>query len=118
MAELNFNVADFHPLQPMDAELEYERRTDPRYAHLYTYKSSAHQAEQPPVVSEYAAWVELCKAMDREVEEAKQAWRQSLADRDAEFARLRVHCEELRTAYKKLELRAKPPQPRSTRKGA
>jgi thiol-disulfide isomerase/thioredoxin len=124
MAELPFifRVEDFVPLQPEDAELEFARRTDPRWAAHYTnvgvrlWGTPEDESADQPVVTDYNSWVEYCRKMDEEVAQAKQDWRDAICDRDEAIARLRLRCDELRVKYKRLEARTKPPQPRSTRK--
>lgn len=134
MAQLPFpfNPAEFHPLQPEDSEAELRRRTDPKYAHLYVnvaqryFESSNAPAftgkmlEDPEatVVNDYAEWVATCKRMDEETEAAKSDWRMAVLHKDAELSRLKTDCELKRQLARQLELRPKPPQPRSARKGS
>lgn len=82
MAELNFNAALYHPMQPED---------------------------EP---SEYVVWLELCKRMDMELTEARNQWRISVRDRDETFAAMKAHTDRMRDRYKKLEARPKPPAPK------
>lgn len=134
-------VDKFYPLQPEDSEREEELRNDPRWKDHYRNlaeeyyaeigcagdagKDSAQAAPQHGVAHKvssdagdaYRQWVDQCRSMDAEVERAKQEWRESMLHRDAEIARLRLRSEELRIAAKRLELRPKPKQPRSARKG-
>lgn len=82
MAELNFDATLHYPMQPEDN------------------------------VSEYAVWLELCKRMDRELEEARIQWRASVRERDETFNAMKAHTDRMRDYYKRLEARPKPPQPR------
>jgi hypothetical protein len=112
-----FNAAEFHPVQPEEAEREADLRSDPRYAHMYSNVAAARyeaQGESPAQV--YQAWVDTCNKMKQETDEAHRAWREAMMERDRQLLILRDKAEELRIAWKKLESRPKPPQPRSTRK--
>lgn len=115
-----FNAGEFHPLQPEDVELETMRRSDPRYVGLYRNVAEERYAEvdpAPPVedISSYEAWVATCRAMDEEVASAKRAWHAAVVKKDTIVAELRAECERARIAYRTLELRVKPPQPKSAK---
>ena len=88
MARLDFNAADYPPW---------------------------NGEEQEPT-SEYALWLETCKRMDEEKEQARRVWQEARIEMQTTIARLKANVEELRADYRRLELRAKPPQPRSARK--
>lgn len=122
MSELPFPFVadDFYPLQPEDADAELQRRTLPQYADKYTNVAELRYAEAgisrlTNVVSEYALWVAECSRMDAETERARGQWREAVAEKDYTIAQLKAECEELRMRWRKLQLRPKPPQPKSDR---
>lgn len=109
-----FNAADFYPLQPEDEQREFELRTNPQYQEFYKYIDI--WGDGAPVVQEeartpYHKWLETCKQMDLELEEAKSKWRESVARREKLLSELKIECEHTRMEYKRLAARVKPPQP-------
>lgn len=88
MARIDFNAADYEPW--------------------------AGEDESPK--SEYDAWLETCKRMDAEREGARRAWQEARITMQETIAWLKANVEEKRAEYRRLELRAKPLQPRSARK--
>lgn len=115
------DVADFLPLQPEDSDVEEARRNNPAYAQLYRYRSVELLGQTTPeavVTLEYDQWLEICRRMDEEVRVAKAAWHQAVVERDAAIAEARARAERARAHYREIELRQKPPQPRSARRKA
>lgn len=81
MAELNFNAVHYKPLQPDEQ------------------------------VSDYVVWKEICKRMDDELAEARQAWRDSVRERDEIYRAMKDRSDELRRICGELEARPKPLAP-------
>ena len=82
MAELNFNANLYLPMQPEDE------------------------------MSEYAVWLELCKRMDKELADARLAWRESVNERDRVYCEMKTRSEDLRMMCMILDARQKPPAPK------
>lgn len=116
-----FNVADFYPLQPEEAELEEWRRNQPQYASYYHNRSvellEQGNATHVPETLTYAQWQEVCRARKANIDQARAAYKQAIAARDKLVAELNLECEKLRAALRELEATPIPPQPRSARRG-
>lgn len=81
MAELNFNATLYIPMQPEDK------------------------------MSDYAVWKELCTRMDKELADARLAWRACVQERDRLYREMKERSDELRLQCAELERRPKPPAP-------
>lgn len=109
-----FNAEQFYPLQPEDAQRELELRSNPQYQEYYTYTDpwadgTETKVEEPR--TQYHKWLETCKQMDLELEEAKSKWRESVARREKLLSEMKIECEQARMDYKRLAARLKPTQP-------
>ena len=83
MSEINFNAANFAPLQPEDTE------TNP-----------------------YLLWVRECQLFNEEIEKAKTDYKIAYRESHVQIAKIKQQVEDLRIAYKQLEMRPKPKAPR------
>lgn len=82
MVELKFNAELYEPLQPGEE------------------------------ISEYEAWKELCRRMDKELADARLEWREAVFERDQIYREMKEKTDRLRLRCVQLEAQKKPPVPK------
>jgi hypothetical protein len=81
MAQINFNAELYDPLQPNDTE------TNP-----------------------YHLWVRACQLHNAEIQSAKDKYKCAMLESYVAIAKIKQEVDQLRIAYKKLEMKPKPVQ--------